>query len=155
MVFCFSGPKNGTVLGARFRPQTWVRFCILWTKRRHRFWCQITALKMGPRFTHLIRNHIKQVKVRSHFGCRNLAPKTVPLLDTPNAKTISFLDQNLAPQNGSAFWIQKKIIRPMQCGSGTTFVPPEYLQETHRSTSMLTRHRCVCFRKEKKGQSSS
>ena len=29
MVFGFWGPRSGTVLGARFRPQTWVRFCIL------------------------------------------------------------------------------------------------------------------------------
>ena len=60
MVFGFVGLKSGTVFGASFRPQTCVRFCILWAKKRDRFWCQIPALKMGPRLTHLIRNPIEK-----------------------------------------------------------------------------------------------
>ena len=60
MVFGFVGLKSGTVFWASFRPQTCVRFCILWAKKRDRFWCQIPALKMGPRLTHLIRNPIKK-----------------------------------------------------------------------------------------------
>lgn len=40
---------------------------------------------------------------RSHFECRNLAPKTVPLFGPQNAKADTCLGPEAGPKNGPAF----------------------------------------------------